>query len=121
VAVARAEAPPPPFGVAVVSLEPFLRARHAGLFDRLRWISFRFGAQGPSLLESLKPLLAARRPVLRIAVGRGARRSERQALLSYLADLGYRVERFGGDATHAEPVTVAEAKRWKRLDLLAIP
>jgi hypothetical protein len=121
VAVARTGASPL-FGVQAQPLEPFLQARHAELVDRLRWISLRFGAHGPSLLESLMPLLAARRPLLRIAVGRTARRPQRQALLSGLGELGYRIERFaGGGAGAAVPLTAANAMRWKRLDLLAVP
>ncbi len=121
VAVARTGGPPP-FGVEAQPLEPFLQARHADLVERLRWISFRFGVHGPALLETLKPLLAARRPHLRIAVGRTARRAQRQALLSSLGELGYRVERFAGDgAGHAAPITAANAMGWRRLDLLAVP
>jgi hypothetical protein len=121
VAVARAGAPPP-FGVEAQPLEPFLRARHADLIERLRWISFRFGVHGPALLETLKPLVAARRPHLRIAVGRTARRSQRQALISSLGEMGYRVERFAADgADGPEPITAANAMGWKRLDLLAVP
>jgi hypothetical protein len=121
VAVAR-DGPPPPFGVEAQPLEPFLRARHAELIERLRWISFRFGVQGPALLETLKPLLAARRPHLRIAVGRTARRSHRNALISSLGEMGYRVERFAGDgAGDLGPITAANAMGWKRLDLLASP
>jgi hypothetical protein len=122
VAVARADAPAPPFGIEARPLEAFLAARHAELLGRLRWVSFRFGAHGPSLLEALKPLLAARRPLLRIAVGRTARRPQRQALLSVLGELGYRVEWFGGDGgPDAEPPTAASAMRRRALDLLAVP
>lgn len=120
-AVARAGAPPPS-GVQAQPLEPFLRARHAELIERLRWISFRFGVNGLELLETLKPLVTARRPHLRIAVGRTARRSHRHALLSALGELGYRVERFAGDgAGETGPITAANAMGWKRLDLLAVP
>jgi hypothetical protein len=122
VAVARAGAPAPPFGIEARPLEPFLSARHAELLGRLRWISIRLGAHGPSLLEALRPLLGARRPLLRIAVGRTARRPQRQALLSFLGELDYRVERFAGDGgPGAEPLSSANAMRWKRLDLLAVP
>jgi len=122
VAVARADAPPPPFGVEARPLEAFLAARHAELLGRLRWVSFRFGAHGLSLLEALKPLLAARRPLLRVVVGRTARRPQRQALLSTLAELGYRVEWFGGDGgPDAQPPSAANARRRARLDLLAVP
>jgi hypothetical protein len=122
VAVARSDAPAPPFGIEARPLEEFLAARHAELLGRLRWVSFRFGAHGPSLLEALKPLLAARRPLLRVAVGRTARRPQRQALLSALAALGYRVEWFGGDGgPDTEPPTAASAMRRARLDLLAVP
>lgn len=121
IAVAWAGAPPLS-GVQAQPLEPFLRARHAELIERLRWISFRFGAHGLELLEALKPLLAARRPLLRIAVDRTARRAQRQALLSALGELGYRVERFDGDgAGEPVPITAANAMGWKRLDLLAVP
>jgi hypothetical protein len=122
-AVAHDGAPPPPFGVGAHPLEPFLRARHAGLVDRLRWISLPFGAAGPSLLKALVPLLAAHRPLLRIEVERGARRPQRQALLSALAGLGYRVERFTtpvGEGA-AQPPTPADVMRPKQLDLLALP
>ena len=122
VAVARAGALAPPFGIEALPLEAFLAARHAELVGRLRWVSFRFGAHGPSLLEALRPLLAARRPLLRVAVGRSARRPQRQALLSALVELGYRVEWFGGDGgPGAEPPTEASALRRPRLDLLAVP
>jgi hypothetical protein len=122
VAVARTGALAPPFGIEALPLETFLAARHAELLGRLRWISFRFGAHGPSLLEALRPLLAARRPLLRVAVGRSARRPQRQALLSALGELGYRVEWFGGDGgPGAEPPTEASALRRPRLDLLAVP
>jgi hypothetical protein len=119
VAVAGAGAPPP-FGVPAQPLEPFLRARHAELLDRLSWISLRYGAHGPSLLETLKPILATRRPFVRIAVGRSVRRTQRQALLAGLGELGYRVERFAG-GVEAAPITAASAMRWKQLDLLAVP
>jgi hypothetical protein len=122
VAVARAGALAPPFGIEALPLEAFLAARHAELLGRLRWVSFRFGAHGPSLLEALRPLLAARRPLLRVAVGRSARRPQRHALLSALGELGYRVEWFGGDGgPGAEPPTEASALRRPRLDLLAVP
>jgi hypothetical protein len=122
VAVARAGALAPPFGIEALPLEAFLAARHAELLGRLRWVSFRFGAHGPSLLEALRPLLAARRPLLRVAVGRSARRPQRQALLSALGELGYRVEWFGGDGgPGAAPPTEASALRRPRLDLLAVP
>jgi hypothetical protein len=122
VAVARADAPAPPFGIEALPLEAFLAARHAALLGRLRWVSFRFGAHGPSLLEALRPLLAARRPLLRVAVGRSARRPQRQALLSALGELGYSVGWFGGDGVaDTEPPTAASALRRPRLDLLAVP
>jgi hypothetical protein len=122
VAVAMAGAPPPPFGLDAWPLEPFLAARHADLVDRLRWVSFGFDDHGPSLLEALKPLLAARRPLLRIAVARGARRSQRAELFSVLGESGYRLERFAGGAGQDQPaLTAANAMRWKRLDLLAVP
>jgi len=122
VAVARSDAPPPPHGVEAQPLLPFLEARHAGLLGRLRWVSFHFDGLGPSLLEALAPLVAAHRPLLRISVGRGARRSQRQALLGFLGERGYRVERFHGDGgPRARPLTPANVMRWKRLELLARP
>lgn len=122
VAVARPDAPPPPFGVPAQPLEPFLRTRHADLIDRLRWISIRFGANGPSLFEAVRPLLVSCRPVLRCAMGRTARRSQRQALLTALGELGYRLERFAGNgAGPGEPITAANLMRWKQLDALAVP
>jgi hypothetical protein len=122
-AVAHDGAAPPPFGVEAHPLEPFLRARHAGLVDRLRWLSLPFGAAGPSLLEALQPLLSAHRPLLRIQVERGARRPQRQALLAALDGLGYRVERFTTPVGEraAQPPTPAEVLRGKLLDLLALP
>jgi len=120
-AVAR-EGPAPEFGIATHPLEPFLAARHPGLAERIRWLSFRFGGHGPLLLEALRPLVAARHPLLRIRVGRSARRPQRQALLAYLDELGYRVEPFpGGELAGAEPLTAANAMRRKQLDLLALP
>ena len=120
-AVAR-EGPAPQFGIATHPLEPFLAARHPGLAERIRWLSFRFGEHGPLLLEALRPLVAGRRPLLRIRVGRTARRPHRQALLAYLDELGYRIEPFpGGDPAGAEPLTAANAMRRKQLDLLALP
>jgi hypothetical protein len=120
-AVAR-EGPAPEFGIATHPLEPFLAARHPGLAERIRWLSFRFGRHGPLLLEALRPLVAGRHPLLRIRVGRTARRPQRQALLAYLDELGYRVEPFpGGDPVGAEPLTAATAMRRQQLDLLAVP
>jgi hypothetical protein len=122
VAVAGTDALPPPFGVASQPLEPFLRARHAGLVDRLRWISLPFGAGGPSLVAALGPLLVAFRPVVRCRVDRTARRPQRQALLSCFGELGYRVDRFAWDgAVPAEPLGAANLMRWKQLDVLAVP
>ncbi len=118
-AVAR-EGPAPDFGIATHPLEPFLAARHPDQLRRLRWLSFRFGGHGPLLLEALRPLVTTRRPLLRVRVGRTARRPQRRALLNFLEELGYRVERFGGDGT-AEPLTPANVMRWKQLDLLALP
>lgn len=120
-AVAR-EGPAPEFGIATHPLEPFLAARHPGLVERIRWLSFRFGGHGPQLLEALRPLVAGRRPLLRIRVGRTARRPQRQALLAYLDELGYRVEPFpGGAPPGTGPLTAANAMRRKQLDLLALP
>jgi hypothetical protein len=120
-AVAR-EGPAPAFGIATHPLEPFLAARHPEELARLRWLSFRFGDQGPLLLEALRPLVTSRRPLLRILVGRTARKAQRQALLGLLGELGYRVERFAPiDAAAADPLTPANLMRWKQLDLLALP
>jgi hypothetical protein len=120
-AVAR-EGPAPEFGIATHPLEPFLAARHAGKVDRIRWLSFRFGGHGPLLLEALRPLVALRRPLLRIRVGRTARRLQRQALLAFLEELGYLPEPFAGGAPAGTvPLTAANAMRWKQLDLLALP
>jgi hypothetical protein len=120
--VAGTDAPPPPFGVSAQPLEPFLRARHPGLVDRIRWISLPFGASGPSLVAALGPLLVAFRPVVRCRVDRTARRQQRLALLSSLGELGYRVERFAGDAAvPAEPLGAANLMRWTQLDVLAVP
>jgi len=120
-AVAR-EGPAPEYGIATHPLEPFLAARHAGQVERIRWLSFRYGVHGPLLLEALRPLVVARRPLLRIRVGRTARRPQRQALLAFLEELGYQVERFAGAApAGTEPLTVASSMRRKQLDLLAHP
>lgn len=120
--VARPGVPPPPFGIEARPLAAFLEARHPELLGRLRWISLPFDRQGPSLLEALAPLVAARRPFLRIRVGRAARRPQRQALLDFLGERGYRTERFHGDGGgEAGPLTPANAMRWKQLDLLALP
>jgi hypothetical protein len=120
-AVAR-EGPATAFGVPTHPLEPFLSARHAGQLDRLRWLSFRFGDQGPLLLEALRPLVTSRRPLLRILVGRTARKAQRQALLALLDELRYRVERFAPTGTTAaDPLTPANLLRGKQLDLLALP
>lgn len=114
--------PPPPFGIEAPPLLAFLEARHHELLGRLRWISLPFDRHGPSLLEALAPLVTARKPLLRIAVGRAARRPQRQALLAFLGERGYRLERFHGDGGgEAAPLTPADAMRWKRLDLLALP
>ncbi len=120
-AVATGE-PEPDFGVASHALQPFLAARHAAQLERLRWVSFRFDARGPELLEALRPLVAARHPRLRVQVGRSARRPQRHALLAFLEEFGYRVVRFAAQApAPAEPVTPANVMRWKQLDLLARP
>jgi hypothetical protein len=121
-AVAGPGAPTPPHGVEAPPLLAFLEARHAPLLGRLRWVSLPFERHGPSLLEALAPLVAARRPLLRVRVGRTARRPQRQALLAFLGERGYRVERFHGDGgREAAPLTAANTMRWKRLDLLALP
>jgi hypothetical protein len=119
-AVAR-EGPAPAFGIATHPLEPYLAARHGEQLGRLRWLSFRFGDQGPLLLEGLRPLVTSRRPLLRVLVGRTARRAQRQALLAFLEPLGYRVERFGSATAAGEPLTPAIVMRSKQLDLLALP
>lgn len=120
VAVAQPDQPPPPFGIQAQPLEPFLRARHPELVDRIRWVSIGYGAQGPSLLQALQPLLSAHHPMVKVKVGPTARRAQRQALLAGLGELGYHLERLAADGTGAPEPVGAGALRGKRLELLAL-
>jgi FkbM family methyltransferase len=111
-----------PRDVEGVALEPFLAARHPGAAERLRYLRLHLGGDLLPLLESLRPLLARTRPWLRLSVSRNVRKARRLALLAFLAELDYAVERAASaDDRKGGPVTPATVMRWRHLDLLCAP
>jgi FkbM family methyltransferase len=108
--------------VEAVRLEPFLRANHPDLIERIRFVKIDAEGYDVFVLESIQDLVRRVRPYLRIEVNKHTRRESRVRLLRILADLGYGVERMPSESEyHGEAIDEGNVMAWRHYDVFCTP
>lgn len=108
--------------VAGRNLERVLRAEHASLLPRLRFLKVDAEGFDLAVLSSLAGVIRERRPHVMAEVYTHTTREQRVALLQFLRALGYdlfHVEHMG--LLRGAPVGDDDVMRWRRWDVFAVP
>jgi FkbM family methyltransferase len=108
--------------VQAVRLEPYLRANHPELVDRIRLVKIDAEGYDVFVLESIQELVRRLRPFLRIEVNKHTRLESRVRLLRLLAGLGYTARHMSSDADY-QGVVVNEGNvgSWPHYDVFCTP
>ena len=111
-----------PLTVTGRNLLQVLRSEFADYLPKLSYVKVDCEGYDRAVLESIMPVLAESRPVIRTEVFRKLLASERYALFDALAGNGYDVFRYeGGADPQGEPVTRSAMTAEKHFDILAVP
>ncbi len=104
------------------NLQNYLRAEHASLVPRLRYVKVDAEGYDLTILRSLEDTLLQTRPFIRAEVYRHTRRARRIEMIGFVERLGYTVHKFGGErAYRGEHISAADVMRWTHYDIFCVP
>jgi FkbM family methyltransferase len=111
-----------PLKVSGRNLLRLLRAEFAGWLPKLRYIKVDAEGFDRRILETIRPLLEERLPMVRCEVFRGLSRGERFALFDLLKDCGYGLHRYeSGAEPRGRLLSRDDMSRERHFDVLALP
>lgn len=104
------------------NLERYLRAHHADLLPRLRYIKVDAEGFDHTILTTLDRLIAERNPYIKAEVYKHTSREQRERFFDFLAGHGYAVHRFEDDARYrGERLDRDAVARWSHYDVFCVP
>jgi FkbM family methyltransferase len=104
------------------NLVRYLRREYPEDWRRIRFIKTDTEGSDRQVIASLRELLIANRPYIKVEIYRHLPEAERMAFYRDLRDLGYRVHRFGHDEEFVGPeLTGNDLMNWRHFDVFAIP
>ena len=104
------------------NLDRYLRAHHAELLPRLRYIKVDAEGFDLTILGTLDRLIAERRPFIKAEVYKHTGRERRECLFDFLAAHGYAVHHFDGEARYrGERLERSDVMRWAHYDVFCDP
>lgn len=105
-----------------VQLEPYLRARHPDLVQRIRYLKISAEGYVLPLLLSLRDLVALLKPYVRVEFYEHQDPERRVRIFEFFERMSYRIYRMRSDIGYRdEPLTRLDVERHKSFDAFAVP
>jgi len=104
------------------NIAALLSEQHPDAIDKLSYIKIDTEGYDRFVIQTLRGLIAARKPVIRSEVMKCLNKQERHEQLGLIESLGYDMFKYDDDSGAAGPrVKKADAMKWEHYDVLATP
>jgi FkbM family methyltransferase len=104
------------------NLQDYLSQHFSDLVHRIRYVKIDAEGYDYAILQSLRELIAAQRPFLRVEVYKWTTRPQRERLYDLLAELNYEVFRLESEVAYRGPrLARQDVMAWRHYDVFCMP